>query len=68
MEAVMDKSVYSLSTIRMETRDLETKRVTCEGKLSLDIPDVGGAVGDIAYQVENTADGQLYVTISDGLQ
>jgi hypothetical protein len=60
-----DKSTYSIDTIRMTDKDAQTEKVVCAAKLSLDMPDWGGAKMDVTFQVENTTDGQLYVTVND---
>jgi len=63
----IDKAVkaatYSVDTIRVTAKNDETGAIVCAARLSVDIPSIGGAEQQVAYKVERTTDGKLYVTM-----
>jgi hypothetical protein len=58
---------YDLDTIRMKARDADTGRLTCQAVMTAQLPEWGSAKIDVAYTVEKTTKGELYVEIF-GLQ
>jgi hypothetical protein len=56
-----NESSYSLSSIRMTSRDQETKNVSCSAKLHFEIGEKAAEL-DTSFKVENTTDGGIYVT------
>jgi hypothetical protein len=57
-----EAAVYTLDTIRMNSKDADTKAVSCAAKLNVQI-EGGGAQMEINYKVEKTTDGKLYATV-----
>jgi hypothetical protein len=61
-EKVKEAAVYTLDTIRINSKDADTKAVSCVAKLNVQF-EGGGAQMEINYKVENTTDGKLYATV-----
>lgn len=59
-----DKTVaYNVDTIRTKSVDHDTGAVMCVGRISINSL-WGGISGEFPYEVENTSDGNIYVTLS----
>jgi len=55
---------YSLDVIRLKSRDATTGAVSCAADLHAVLPEgTGSAKEPITYEVEQTSDGKLYVTV-----
>jgi hypothetical protein len=62
LEKAQQSVMYTLDTIRMTARDADTRTASCVAKLTAQVSD-GQAQAEITYKVENTTDGDLYVTV-----
>ena len=56
-------AAFELSAIRMKSKDSDTGAITCAAILKVNVPGWGSSQKDISYLVENTSDGQIYVTV-----
>lgn len=54
---------YNLNTIRMKARDADTGKLTCQAVMTAELSEWGSAKMDVAYTVEKTTKGELYVEI-----
>jgi len=64
IEDISNRSAtYVVDTIRVTAKNDDTGANTCAARLQVDIPNIGGAEQQIAYQVERTTDGKLYVAV-----
>ena len=66
IQSAKDRAVFTLNTIRTESKDPNTKAITCTANLNVKVGD-GNAQREINYKVEITTDKKLYATVY-GLQ
>jgi ribosomal protein S17 len=62
-DAAKNNISYDLETIRMKARDADTGRLTCQAVMTAQLPEWGSAKMDVAFTVEKTTKGELYVEI-----
>jgi hypothetical protein len=62
-DAAKNNISYDLDTIRMKARDADTGRLTCQAVMTAQLPEWGSAKMDVAFTVEKTTKGELYVEI-----
>ena len=65
-ESAKQFAVYTIDTIRMDSRNSVTHAVACSGKLHIRLKDIEAETfEDLRFKVEKTTDGKTYVSITD---